>query len=403
MGALIATHHSSRRMNKTLLLVVSAIALATAVQPDVSVPADAFTEAAQLVQSMQKQGQDDNACLQLAKDFEDEVKTNVAALQEAQGNLDTGADCDNAGQSGVTAAKKVRDDAADAVANAQKAFNAANTAAVTIGTFAFNTLKPGNCGMFFSTSAYTSAESTQKASKQALDQATGALATAEKGVTAAIAQAKKDVQDCKCKVYNNHKDTLTKANSDAEKANKAGWTKAAHLKCVLEGTSASDCTVPSIPKVKAVTLCDGCDASACHGECVQNCLNDSCGGWRLLKTCGLGNVALSAAKSWQGTSHFKCPEGWYVPHSTTYFNYMAKNGCKSNNPKSSTHGHTYYNQCGWSSYTFAGKSRSMFAFTDSLTGNKRYQHAGNYPGYAGNTGFNTNAFAGWVCMREGTQ
>merc|ERR1739848_297403 len=198
MGALIATHHSSRRMNKTLLLVVSAIALATAVQPDVSVPADAFTEAAQLVQSMQKQGQDDNACLQLAKDFEDEVKTNVAALQEAQGNLDTGADCDNAGQSGV---------------------NAANTAAVTIGTFAFNYLKPGNCGMFFSTSAYTSAESTQKASKQALDQATGALATAEKGVTAAIAQAKKDVQDCKCKVYNNHKDTLTKANSDAEKAN----------------------------------------------------------------------------------------------------------------------------------------------------------------------------------------
>merc|ERR1712230_266465 len=183
MGALIATHHSSRRMNKTLLLVVSAIALATAVQPDVSVPADAFTEAAQLVQSMQKQGQDDNACLQLAKDFEDEVKTNVAALQEAQGNLDTGADCDNAGQSGVTAAKKVRD-------NAQNAFNAANTAAVTIGTFAFNTLKPGNCGMFFSTSAYTSAESTQKASKQALDQATGALATAEKGVTAAIAQAK---------------------------------------------------------------------------------------------------------------------------------------------------------------------------------------------------------------------
>merc|ERR1711970_1195820 len=156
MGALIATHHSSRRMNKTLLLVVSAIALATAVQPDVSVPADAFTEAAQLVQSMQKQGQDDNACLQLAKDFEDEVKTNVAALQEAQGNLDTGADCDNAGQSGVTAAKKVRDDAKDAVDNAQKAFNTANTAAVTIGTFAFNTLKPGNCGMFFSTSAYTS-------------------------------------------------------------------------------------------------------------------------------------------------------------------------------------------------------------------------------------------------------
>merc|ERR1711934_903591 len=67
MGALIATHHSSRRMNKTLLLVVSAIALATAVQPDVSVPADAFTEAAQLVQSMQKQGQDDNACPQLSK------------------------------------------------------------------------------------------------------------------------------------------------------------------------------------------------------------------------------------------------------------------------------------------------------------------------------------------------
>jgi len=45
----------------------------------------------------------------------------------------------------------------------------------------------------------------------------------------------------------------------------------------------------------------------------------------------------------------------------------------------------------------------MFAFTDSTTGNKRYQHAGNYPGYEGNTGFNTNSFAGWVCMREGTQ
>merc|ERR1711970_223122 len=280
MGALIATHHSSRRMNKTLLLVVSAIALATAVQPDVSVPADAFTEAAQLVQSMQKQGQDDNACLQLAKDFEDEVKTNVAALQEAQGNLDTGADCDSAGQSGVTAAKKVRDDAKDAVDNAQKAFNTANT---------------------------------------------------------------------------------------------------------------------------AVTLCDGCDASACHGECVENCLNDKCGGWRLLKTCGLGNVALSAATSWQGINHMKCPEGWYVPHSTTYFNYMQKNGCKGNNAKSQSHGHTYYNQCGWNSYNFGGKSRYQFFFTDSLTGNKRYQHAGNYPGYAQNTGATSTNFAGWACMREGTQ
>lgn len=389
-------------MNKTLLLLVSAIALATAIQPDeISPETDAFAEATQLVATMQ----DKNACLSLAKDFEDVVKKNVEVLQDAQDALDNGSDCNDSGQPGVKAAKQVRDNAQTAVNDAQKVYNSADGATVTIGDYSFNSLKKGQCSEFFSSSAYTSAETTQKNAQSALDQAKGALSTAEDSVKAAEGAAAKAVQKCKCDVYVNHQDTLSKSNSDAEKANKEGWTKAAHLKCVLEGTSASDCTVPSIPKVKAVTLCDGCASSACNGKCVSDCLADTCGGWRVFQNgCGLGNVALSASNS--GTynkGNMKCPDGWFLPTGDQYFNYLTGNGCQSNNAKSSQQaGHAYHGKCGWSGYNFNGKTRYEFAFSDSTTGTKPYQHAGNYGGNK-NTGFQTNSqYAGFACMRKGT-
>merc|ERR1719502_1544744 len=88
--------------------------------------------------------------------------------------------------------------------------------------------------------------------KKKLDESKAAVKAAEEGLENAKKERTKAQYKCKCDTHKNHASALTKRNEEAEKANKAGWTKAAHLKCVLDGKSYSQCTVPPMPKVKAV-------------------------------------------------------------------------------------------------------------------------------------------------------
>jgi len=74
---------------------------------------------------------------------------------------------------------------------------------------------------------------------------------------------------------------------------------------------------------------------------------------------------------------------------------------------SSSSDYNYYNQGGWSSYTFGGVVRHCFLFKDSVTA-KRMIHAGNYATMGGlqswdpltsSSGYN---FAGIVVIKKGT-
>jgi len=199
----------------------------------------------------------------MADDLEGVVKKNVKALQEAQDKMDKGKQCKNAGQSGVAAAEKTLKQAQGAQTKAQLAYDKAANADVDFGTKKLSTLDKSKCE-FFNDAAYLKAVANRKKKQDALNKAKGAVASATKGLDNAKEAAKKAVLKCKCDTFNNHETSMGKRNSDAEKANKKGWTMAAHLKCVLKGETTSKCKVPAIPKVVgAKGLCKGCDKSAC--------------------------------------------------------------------------------------------------------------------------------------------
>jgi len=69
---------------------------------------------------------------------------------------------------------------------------------------------------------------------------------------------------CQCNTYKAHKAVLKAANEKVVSANTKEWTKAAHLKCVLAGTSVGSCTVPPLPKVKATSVAKGVDSTKCE-------------------------------------------------------------------------------------------------------------------------------------------
>jgi len=102
---------------------------------------------------------------------------------------------------------------------------------------------------------------------------------AKKDLTAAEAAAKVAMRKCQCDTYQAHEKALAAANAKAKSANTAAWTKAAHLKCVLAGKTTNSCTVPAMPKVKAVTLASGVNAGRCSAwEGKNQCYNAVCGG-----------------------------------------------------------------------------------------------------------------------------
>merc|ERR1712070_1157199 len=100
---------------------------ATLVSIDEASPS--YAEAANL---LQKKGA--NACDDLAKATEDEVKDNIKAQQKLLDNMDKGADCPNEGQSAIKAAQDEEKRAQQAVKDAQNDLNSANNANVDWGS-----------------------------------------------------------------------------------------------------------------------------------------------------------------------------------------------------------------------------------------------------------------------------
>merc|ERR1712166_209926 len=217
----------------------------------------AHADAVATVTMMQKQGQGSSACNDLAKATIAEVTENIKSQQTALSKIDTGKDCPKSGQDATKAANVLLKKAETTLDHTKKALAGAKSASVNFGDFKFSDLNKNNCAAFFGKSQF------KKAAKKAQDKAVGVVSEAKKGVAAAKKAAERAVKKCQCKVYKNHSTALNAANKKAKAANEKAWTKAAHIKCVLAGTSASDCKVPTMPKLKAVKLAEGVDKSKC--------------------------------------------------------------------------------------------------------------------------------------------
>jgi len=401
-------------MKSAVLCLAFALALTTAFEyDDEVVPEDQSTyeiapEEDMFLQAQQElHAKGNGACKKVAKDLEDVVKANVAALQKAQDEMDKGLDCDNSGQSGVNAAKKTLNDAETKRNNAQTAYDAAASAKVEFGSKNLDEIEAPKCDFIFELSSYKDAIKKREDAKKKLEEAKGEVTSAETGLKNAEEAAKKAVQKCKCDTFTAHNTALGAKNEQAEKANKKGWTKAQHLECVLDGTAYNECKVSDVPKVKAAKgLCEGCDEDACS-TMLPTYTGDTCSGFRVLpEVCGKGKVALAMSKSstWDKEATYSCPEGWYWPTAKKYFDFLAINGgCKNNNNKAIQAGHVYKSKCGWNNlkppnYPAPG-SCSLFRFADSAT-NGNSQQAQSYPGKQ-NINPQTSSFCGIACIKDG--
>merc|ERR1711998_224786 len=226
MGALL-------NMNLSIIclaLAVTVAALPSNTEHESVVPENSFLEesyqnAKETVRMMQSQGKDDNACRDLADATEKEVKDNAKTAQELMNKIPTGKTCNEEGQAAVKAAENAKNEADDNYKKAQKKCDDAKDATVVFPGYALSSLTEGQCSQFFSASAYTDAKSKRT---QACDEA-------KKDVDKAKEAAKELVRECQCKAYTAHEDALRDANTKFSAANLAAWTKAAHLKCVLDG------------------------------------------------------------------------------------------------------------------------------------------------------------------------
>merc|ERR1711959_867847 len=208
----------------------------------------------------------DGACSDLAEATIDEVKQSIEAEQATLNKIDTGAKCSSEGQTAIEAAKASLETAQQAKTSEDRRRPDAKGAKINFGDFAFDSLTPGNCDSMFSSSAYTTQKAAVDAATESASQAAGKVSQAQTAVSDAESAAKDAVRQCQCNAYKAHEAALEAANTKAEAANKAAWTKGYHLKCVLAGTDANSCTVPPLPKVQAVQLADGVSKDSCGPE-----------------------------------------------------------------------------------------------------------------------------------------
>jgi hypothetical protein len=167
-------------------------------------------------------------------------------------------------------------EAEDAKKKADKAYDDARNTDVNFGSRKFNTLTEGQCATFFNSAAYQNAKKKVADAKKAKDAAAGTVTGTKTSLQAAKDAAVVAVKKCQCNAYKAHSKALTDANAKVVSSQTKAWTKAAHLKCVLDGKTTNQCTVPTLPKVKAVTMAAGVSASKCsewagHPQC-GNCV-----------------------------------------------------------------------------------------------------------------------------------
>jgi len=287
MGEDITATRSFSNMKISILIASLALIYATASPIDNVVPEESLSDneyihpddeahatAQRKVNELLQSGKSDADCRKLAKSTADDVIKSVAAQQAALNKMGRGSQCNVEGSSLIAAAEKSKSTAESNLKSKTTAHTNAKAKKFNFGDFSYNTLTEGQCGTFFNSAVWKSAKASVAAAKSAMDKAQGAVAQAKKDLADAKATAAKMVATCKCNVKKLHAKTITDFNSSVNAANMKAWKLAAHLVCVLDHKTTNQCTVPTLPTVKAVTL-DAGVSTACAPTFVktagQNC------------------------------------------------------------------------------------------------------------------------------------
>jgi len=222
-----------------------------------------FGETTQMLLEMKSQGNSDKDCRKLADSTDDSVKDNIKAEQDTLNKMEKGKECPSRGQKAVDRATDDLNKAQKKATDTAKKYAKTLDYRVDFGKYRFGGLTEGNCGVFFRSSAYTNAKNAGKAAKDAKLKAAGALDQAKKAQQTAIDDQKRAIRKCYCDLKKLHAKTRNDMNAKVEKANQKAWTRAAHIRCVLDGTPMAKCKVAAMPKVKKVSLTKAAETAQC--------------------------------------------------------------------------------------------------------------------------------------------
>merc|ERR1719183_1122202 len=102
-----------------------------------------------------------------------EVQDSVAAQQKTLDALDDGSQCPSTGLKAVSEAKAKAEAAKAKATKAKAAHKKAMDAQVDFGTYAFSSLREGQCGVFLNDGAYLAAKTAVAAAQKASQKAEG--------------------------------------------------------------------------------------------------------------------------------------------------------------------------------------------------------------------------------------
>jgi len=253
-------------MRCTVLVLSLAVFYATASIDDV-VPEDnlyAFdddlSEAQQKINEMTAAGASDKKCRELVTKTRKDVETNVKNCQTIMDALPDGSDCANRGQDGVKKATELKSKAYKYHQTTITEVTKASSASVKFGSRTFSSLTEGKCESFYSSTSYTTAESTYNAAVTARTKAKGAYEQTVVDLATAVAAAAKAKKECLCKARTDHEAAFGK-HSAANAVNQKTWNFACKLECVLDKKTSCQC--PAAPMCKRAKVTDEVKEVSC--------------------------------------------------------------------------------------------------------------------------------------------
>merc|ERR1711918_157971 len=239
---------ANKKMRCSILFLSLAIIYASASPVDEVVPEeslyaldDDLSEARSTIEQMTTAGKSDKDCRKLVEETRKEVQTNVDTCTKTMDALPKGEACPAKGQAVVKVATEAKSKADKLVITTKTAVTKAESASVSFGSRPFSSLTEGKCESFYTSTSYTTAETTYKSAVTAYTMATGAAGEAAIALKNAVAAAAKEKAECECAVKKDHESkfsTLTKANAANEKA----WNFACKVECVLDGKTTCKCS-----------------------------------------------------------------------------------------------------------------------------------------------------------------
>jgi len=308
-------------------------------------------EASNDVAALIEAGKTKDACAKLADSSIKEITDGQRNTQRLVNRMDVGKNCHTAGLAAYNAAKSRETSARNAYHSANNAYNRAKGARVKTSPFTVSKVKANGCLDVSKDSAYIAAKRHVTTTNNNKIRKKAAYDNSRKATADALKAHQKAKVACACRAQKNHKAAVKATSNFNSSKNAKAWTKAYHMKCVLDGKPANKCAVPRVPRVTSPSMPSWVARTSCtsssplHCKMTTKASNNAGvikphfpgGGYQLV-----GGGINNRYRSWNANSaleeafphgnHFQCDTGFGPGHLTCYAMYCKKSGmrCSTN-------------------------------------------------------------------------